>query len=90
MRATVDISLYPLSDTYRKTIIDFVLDLRKHPELEIDTDGVSTKIRGDYDVLMDILKHEMKEVLEETKAVFIIKLYKGDRRKENLPAVLLD
>ena len=84
MQATIDISLYPLQDGYKQTILTFVKTLRKHADLCVETDGMSTQIIGEYDVLLSLLQREMKQVLFDNKAVFIIKLAKGERSFENL------
>lgn len=84
MKATVDISLYPLADTYKETIIEFVQALRKRDGIDVETDGMRTQVIGDYDLVLDLLRTEMKAVLEANKAVFIIKLAKGERTRENL------
>ncbi len=84
MKATIDISLYPLNNDFRNYIKSFVLNLREVHDIEVVTDGMSTKLIGDYDLLLHLLQKEMKNVLEETKAVFIIKLARGERRGTSL------
>jgi len=88
LKATIDISLYPLNDTYKDIIVSFVLSLRRREGISVVTDSMSTQIVGEYDVVMEILQEEMKAVLERTKAVFIIKLAKGERTIENLTEAL--
>lgn len=88
MKATVDISLYPLSDNYRQVIIDFVLSLRDKDGLHVDTDGMRTQVTGEYGQIMEVLRGEMKEVLENGKAVFVLKLAAGERSRENLTEAL--
>jgi len=88
MKATIDISLYPLNDTYKDIIVAFVLSLRKREGISVETDSMSTQIVGDYDVLMSVLQEEMKAILEQTAAVFIIKLARGERTRENLTEAL--
>ena len=84
MKATIEISLYPLSDDFRKYIKEFIINIRKTHEIETYTDGMSSKLIGDYDLLLKILQVEMKSVLEQTKAVFIIKLARGERKVTTL------
>ena len=79
MQATIDISCYPLHANYRETIYAFIDSLKSREALRVETDGMRTQISGEYDLLMRILQTEMKEVLEENKAVFVIKLARGDR-----------
>jgi len=88
MKATVDISLYPLADSYKETIIAFVHALREREGIAVETDGMRTQVIGEYDVVMDLLMSEMRAVLEANKAVFIIKLARGARTREHLPEAL--
>jgi uncharacterized protein YqgV (UPF0045/DUF77 family) len=88
MKATIDISLYPLQSTYKDEIIIFVQQLKKYAEIKIEVNGMSTQIYGDYDQLMALMQQEMKAVLHKTKAVFILKIAANERTKENLPEAL--
>ena len=89
MQATVEISLYPLTESYEEIIIDFLKKVRSaHPELRVDTNGLSTQIFGEYDALMELMQSEIKEVLEENKAVFVFKLAKGERTPESVQNLL--
>lgn len=88
MKTTIDISLYPLSDNYREIIVAFVLALREQDGLQVDTDGMRTQITGDYDRIMEVLRGEMKSILENGKAVFVLKLAAGERTRENLTEAL--
>ena len=88
MQATLDISLYPLQDNYKEVIVGFVKTMWNHAELRVETDGMRTQIVGDYDILMSALTAEIREVLLDNKAVFILKLAKGERTLENLTEAL--
>lgn len=88
MKATIDISLYPLHSTYKDEIIIFVQQLKKYAEIKVEVNGMSTQIYGDYDQLMALMQQEMKAVLHKTKAVFILKIASNERTKENLPEAL--
>ena len=75
MRVAVDISLYPLDKDFVPPIRDVIRRLNSHAELEIETNTMSTQIRGDYDVVMRALQAEMKTTFERVpKAVFAIKI----------------
>lgn len=88
MKATIDISLYPLNSAYKDEIIIFVQQLKKYPGIKIEVNGMSTQIYGDYDQLMTLMQQEMKTVLLKTKAVFILKIAANERTRENLPEAL--
>lgn len=75
MKAAVDISMYPLKEDYETPILNFIHRLRKHPGLAIHTNSLSTQITGDYDLIMDALKQEIKtSFLEETTQIMVLKI----------------
>ena len=79
MKVSVDISLYPLDKNYEEPIIKFIEKLKKSP-FTILENPLSTQVYGDYDAVMDFLKHAIKETfINEEMAVFNIKFIKGDR-----------
>lgn len=89
MQASIDISLYPLNEAYEEIIINFLKSLKsQNTDLRIETNGLSTQIFGDYDVLMKLLQGEIKKVLEEQKAVFVLKLSSGNRTPESVKDLL--
>ena len=88
MQATVEISLYPLTENYSQVVTNFILQLKTNPSIKVETNGLSTQIFGDYDAIMALLSKDMKKLLEEQKAVFVLKLAKGELTKENLPGSL--
>lgn len=85
MQATVELSFYPLHQDYSKIVTDFILELRKNENLRFETNGLSTQIFGEYDAVMGLLTSEMKSILEEQKAVFVMKIASGERSVANLP-----
>jgi uncharacterized protein YqgV (UPF0045/DUF77 family) len=82
MQATIEISMYPLSDDYIQRVLAFLEELKKHENIRIETNGLSTQIFGVYHELLDILKMEMFEVLSNQNAIFILKIGKGELRYE--------
>lgn len=75
MRVAVDISLYPIADEFLTPIKDVVERLNANSTVEVETNAMSTQIRGEYDDVMAVLNHEMKETFEKNpKAVFVIKV----------------
>ncbi len=81
MKASVDISLYPLADEYIPAIKEFIERVQLYPEVAIVRNDLSTQLYGDYDQVMDILKVEVKLSWEKYgKSIFVIKLLRDDLR----------
>jgi uncharacterized protein YqgV (UPF0045/DUF77 family) len=75
MRIAVDISLYPLDAEFIPPIKDVINRLNAHSELEVETNTMSTQVRGEFDVVMPILQAEIGKTFERVpKAVFAIKI----------------
>ncbi len=75
MRVAVDISLYPIADDFIPPIDDVIERLNSHELLEVNTNPMSTQIRGEYDDVMAALNREIKTTFESSpKAVFAIKI----------------
>ncbi len=88
MKATIEISMYALSDDFEKKVIDFILRVKQNKEIRVEVNGLSTQLFGDYDVLMNCLKTEMLHDFENGKAVFLLKIGATELTKEKLPAEL--
>tara|TARA_B100001287_G_scaffold262970_1_gene253411 strand:+ start:336 stop:590 length:255 start_codon:yes stop_codon:yes gene_type:complete len=81
MLASVDISLYPLKESFIPPIDDFIASLRKYKNIEVRVNNMSTQIFGDYDTVMDILKKEINRTFRSEENVVInIKVVNGDSR----------
>ncbi|WP_144392065.1 YkoF family thiamine/hydroxymethylpyrimidine-binding protein [Pleionea sediminis] len=79
MQLAVEISLYPLKDGYKVDILGFINKLNQYEGLAINTNAMSTQICGEFDLVMDVLKNEMKEVYQEQfKAIFVCKFLNSD------------
>ena len=75
MKVAVDISLYPLQDDLIPPIVDVIERLKSHDGLYVDTNAMSTQIRGEYDAVMAVLTGELKATFEQLpKAVFVMKI----------------
>ena len=79
MQLSVEISKYPLKDEYIPSIQDFIDRLNAHPELRVITNTMSTQVFGEYDLLMDVLKQEIRKSYEKFgRAIFVCKFIEGD------------
>ena len=83
MKCSIEISMYPLDKDYIKPIISFIQNLRKYPNILIETNGMSTQIFGDYDRLMNIVSQEMrKSFISKEKVVLNLKIVNGDLQEK--------
>lgn len=75
MRVAVDISLYPLAEEFLVPIKDVIRRFNDHETIEVETNAMSTQIRGEYDAVMNVLQSEMKRTFEQVpKAVFAVRI----------------
>jgi uncharacterized protein YqgV (UPF0045/DUF77 family) len=88
MIATIEISMYALSNDYAERVIAFIQRIKQNRNIRVEVNGLSTQLFGDYEVLMQLLKKEMQHDLESGKSVFLLKIGPGELTKEKLPAVL--
>ena len=81
MKTTVEISLYKLQeenskDNYKEIVKEF-LNKINNKNLEIETNGLSSIIYGDYSDIMELLNNEVKRFLEKYRSVFVLKISRG-------------
>lgn len=60
MELSVDISMYPLADDYLPYIKHFIERLHATPGISVVGNTMSTQIFGEYDVVMEVLKEEIR------------------------------
>ena len=81
MLVSVDISLYPLKESFIPPVDNFIASLKKYKNIEVRVNNMSTQIFGEYDIVMDILKKEINNTfLSEENVVLNIKVVNGDSR----------
>jgi uncharacterized protein YqgV (UPF0045/DUF77 family) len=76
MRGTIEISMYPLNESFVEPIKDFIQRLNKHEGLDVETNATSTRVSGDYDRVIAIVTGEMRRVHSAgtPRAVFVLKV----------------
>ncbi len=72
MNISVEISMYPLVQDYEPPILDFIQDLNQHKEILVQTNGMSTQVFGPYDLVMDVLKTDIKRAFEKSYGVSMV------------------
>lgn len=88
MIATIEISMYALTNEYEQKVIDFIQRIKQNKAIRVEVGGLSTMLYGDYDVLMQVVKEEMQRDFETGKAVFLLKIAGSELTKEKLPDIL--
>jgi uncharacterized protein YqgV (UPF0045/DUF77 family) len=88
MIATIEISMYALSNDYKERVIAFIQRVKQNKNVRVEVNGLSTQLFGDYDLMMQLLKQEMQHDLMNGSTVFLLKIGPGELTKEKLPAVL--
>ena len=88
MIATIEVSMYALTDGYEQKVIDFIQRVKQNKGIRVEVNGLSTQLFGEYDLLVNVLKKEMQHDFENGKAVFLLKLAGSELTKDKLPEVL--
>ena len=78
MKTSVEISYYPLNEEYIPPIRGFIDRINTYKGLTVRTNGMSTQIFGEYDVLMDALSKEIRESFKHPHSVFVMKIINAD------------
>jgi uncharacterized protein YqgV (UPF0045/DUF77 family) len=80
MKATIEISMYPLTGPYEKFVLAFIDDLRINRNIEIETNGLSTQIFGDLEYTFPLLQKLMQKYFESCPSIFVMKVGMGHLR----------
>ena len=79
MDCSVEISMYPLKENFKPSIISFIKKLREYPNIKVDTNGMSTQVFGDYTKVMHSINTEIENTfLNENSVVFNLKVINSD------------
>ena len=78
MNTSVEISYYPLNVEYIPPIKNFIERLNSYTNIRVKTNGMSTQVFGEYDVVMDAIKTEIKKSFELPHSVFVMKIINAD------------
>ena len=75
MVCSVEISMYPLKENFKPSIIAFIKNLRKYSFVKVTTNGMSTQVFGEYKRVMNAINTEMENTfLNENSVVFNLKV----------------
>lgn len=79
MTSTIELSLYPLRDDYPSHVIAFLEKLKQLPGIEIQTNGMSTILIGEYTTLWKQLGDLMSDEMKTGYSLFVMKVAPGRR-----------
>lgn len=74
MYITVEISYYPLIEKYGAAVIQLLDQISASPDILVETSAMSTLISGEYELVMDLLRNELKPFMEKYPSVFVLKI----------------
>jgi uncharacterized protein YqgV (UPF0045/DUF77 family) len=78
MILTAEISLYPNNQDFIPPIDSFIARLNSYDGVKVQTFPTATILQGEYDLVMDILKAEMKPHRERHgMGIFVTKFIPG-------------
>ena len=78
MKTSAEISYYPLNQEYVPPIREFIERINTYDGLTVRTNGMSTQIFGEYDVLMNALTSEIRQSFNHPHSVFVMKIINAD------------
>jgi uncharacterized protein YqgV (UPF0045/DUF77 family) len=81
MNISVEISYYPLDESYVEHILAFLERMKSHPGLVLQTNGMSTQVFGEYDTVMAALTREVRQSFEQPHSVFVMKVVNAHLQK---------
>jgi uncharacterized protein YqgV (UPF0045/DUF77 family) len=78
MHVAVEMSLYPLTAEFVPPILDFIRRLQAYPGITVATNSMSTQVSGDYELVFDALRAEIRAGLSQPhRAVLVMKVLGG-------------
>jgi uncharacterized protein YqgV (UPF0045/DUF77 family) len=78
MNTSIEISYYPLTEEYIPPIKDFIQRMHNYSGIVVKTNGMSTQVFGDYDVVMAALTTEIKASFALPHSIFVMKVINAD------------
>lgn len=79
MRATLEVSLYPLNNNYLTIIQAFIDRMQAYEALQLEVNSSSTRISGELSVLVSAYEMEISRIWElYGQSVFVTKWLMGD------------
>jgi len=80
MTISVDVSYYPLKEEFIPHVVDFINRLNENKNIQVQTNGMSTQVLGEYFEVMNTLTREIYASFELPHSIFVLKIINSDRR----------
>lgn len=79
MKLTAELSLYPLQEDYIPVIRAFIEACRRHDDLLVVSNAMSTQVCGDYDRVWAVVSAELRASFERWgRQVLVCKFIPGE------------
>lgn len=74
MQITVEISYYPLLDSYNEPVAEFLKEITQSENIAIEPGIMSTLLTGQYGDVMELLEKKLRLLMEKYPSVFTLKI----------------
>lgn len=81
MLISVEISYYPLNETYKEPILKFIGTLKENSNLIVRTNTMATQVFGEFEDVMGTITDCIKRAFELPHSVFVLKVINADLRE---------
>ncbi len=79
MKATAELSLYPLTEDFENNVFLFIDKLKENKALEVYTHSMSTFIKGEHDLILNAISVALDAVNQKAETIsLVIKLINRD------------
>ena len=80
MKVSVDVSYYPLNQSFIPPIKNFIERMNGYENLKVETNNMSTQVFGEYFEVMEALTAEIHKSFDLPHSVFVMKVINADLR----------
>jgi len=77
MKASFEVSLYPLTENYESVVLAFLDELEKEEAVTFSTNGMSTQIFGESQEVFPLLGRLFEQIQSTGKAMLVLKAGPG-------------
>ncbi len=81
MKISIEISFYPLVESYKEPIKRFIASLKEFDNIKVKSNSISTQVFGEYDYAMGAVTKCIKNAFELPNSIFVMKVMNMDRDK---------
>lgn len=75
MKVSIQVSFYPLRENnYRNIISEFIKDIKKYKDINVESSNMATIIYGDMDKIFKLLTNLSKKYLKKYDGIIDFKL----------------